>query len=457
MSYLGIVDLIILIGFALLGITLMHYLIFATVGLFAKKHYPKTDKINKYGVVIPARNEANVVAGLIDSIQKNNYPQDMLQIFVVAHNCTDNTAEVARQAGATVYEYNNPDERTKGYAFKHLFSCIERDYGTQSFDGFIVLDADNILDINFIARMNDAFEYYHRESVITPYRNSKNYGSNWMSGLYGMYFSIGCRLESCGRTFLGCSTRVQGTGYLLNSKVVKNGWPYVTLTEDWEFTADQIIFDNNIRYCDDAVFYDEQPTTIPIMWRQRVRWARGHLLVFCARISDVIKNMFKKGTKHRVSLYDITLNILPSPLFLIFLQILQLLLYALAPVFDSNVTLEQAFLGNSLSFYESNGLLFMWLRSTVISYVLMMLMPILVFITDHKLIKNVSIWKKIRIILLWPVFLFIQLPIAVQALFSRNLGWKPIPHEDQTTFDDIHDNKKSKLKKSLAENSEQDQ
>ena len=147
MNYVEIVNLIFTVLFTLLSLVMAHFVIFAVVGTFARKTYPKTDKINHYGLIIPARNEEKVVAGLIESIQKSRYPQDKLHIFVIAHNCTDRTAEVARRHGATVYEYNNPDECTMGYAFMHLFECIERDYGTNSFDGFFMFNADNILDI----------------------------------------------------------------------------------------------------------------------------------------------------------------------------------------------------------------------------------------------------------------------------------------------------------------------
>lgn len=438
MSYLEIVQLVFNILFTLLSLVVAHFVIFALVGTFARKTYPKTDKINKFGLIIPARNEEKVVAGLIESIQKNHYPQDKLHIFVIAHNCTDRTAEIARQYGVTVYEYNNPSENTMGYAFRHLFSCIERDFGTATFDGFFMFNADNILDADYIARMNDAFEYYHHNSVITSYRNSKNYGKNLISGLYGMYFSVGCRLESCGRTVLGCSTRVQGTGYLISSRVVRNGWPYVTLTEDWEFTADQILYENNIRYCDAAIFYDEQPISIKIMWRQRVRWSRGHLLVFYARIADLCKHLFKKETRHRVSLYDISANTLPSPLMLLVLQFLQLMLTLIAPLLDNSLTLKGIFLGNSLDFFLSDGMLFSWIRSALISYGVMVLMAITVFIADRKRIKGVSLPKKVLITLFWPIFLYIQLPIDLQAFFSRNLGWKPIPHNDNTSFEQVN-------------------
>lgn len=437
MDYLHIVRLIMNILFVLLGALVFHFALFGIVGVFSKKKYPKTDKINRYGLIIPARNEEAVIAGLIESIQKNEYPQDQLQIFVVAHNCTDRTAEIARSLGATVYEYNNPNECTMGYAFKYLFSCIERDYKTKSFDGFFLFNADNVLDKNYIAKMNDAFEYYNRESVITSYRNSKNFGKNLISGLYGMYFAVGCRLESRGRTVLGCSTRVQGTGYLINSKIVKNGWPYVTLTEDWEFTADQILYEHNIRYCDAAVFYDEQPTSVKIMWRQRVRWSRGHLLVFYARFKELVAGIFKKETKHRVSLYDITVNIIPSPLILLFLQIVQFALELLTPLVDKSYTWERLFLGDSYHFFFSEGILFNWARSALYSLPFMMLIAIGMFIIERRRIHGVNPFLKVLIVLFFPIFMGIQPLIDLQAFFSRHLGWKPIPHDDTTKIETL--------------------
>ena len=312
MTYTNIVIVSTNILFAVMALLFLHFLFFAFVGLFFKTSYPKAEEKLKYGLIIPARNEEAVVSGLIESMQKNNYPQDKLHIFVIAHNCTDNTAKVARELGATVYEYTNHDENTMGFAFKHLFSCIERDYGTQNYDGFFIFNADNVLDKDYFSRMNDAFIYYDRNAVVTSFRNTKNWGSNLISGLYGLYFVTGCRLECRGRTFLGCATRVQGTGYLINSKIVKDGWPYVTLAEDWEFTADRVLLTNTIRICDDAVFYDEQPTSFRIMWRQRLRWSKGHLIVFYTRIKELLHDIFSKKTVNRGSVYDIMVNVLPS-------------------------------------------------------------------------------------------------------------------------------------------------
>ncbi|MBO4453172.1 MAG: glycosyltransferase family 2 protein [Clostridia bacterium] len=431
MSYLEFVKLFTDILFFVIGAILAHFTVFGIAGIFLKKKYPEAEKKKRYGIIIPARNEESVVAGLIESIKKNDYPQDKLSIFVVAHNCSDGTASVAREHGATVYEYDNPAENTMGFAFKYLFSCIERDHGTDSFDGFFLFNADNILAPDYISRMNDAFEDCGGDSVITSYRNSTNFGKNIISGLYGLYFAMGCRLESRGRTALGCSTRVQGTGYLISSDVVKNGWPYVSLTEDWEFTADQILFDNKIKYCDDAVFYDEQPTTVRIMWRQRVRWSRGHLLVFYARFGNLFKSLFKKETRHRISLYDITAYILPSPFITVILQTLQLILFATAPLIDGDLTFKRVMLGETADLLNSDGLVFVWARSAIVSAAVLILSAVLVLLLERRRIHGVSFAKKVMIVLCWPVFMAIQLPIDVQAVLSRNLGWKTIPHNGE--------------------------
>ena len=438
MNYIQIVMLITNLLSSLLGLMLFHFLIFAVVGVFRRKTYPKTEAKYRYGMIIPARNEEKVVTGLIESIKKNSYPQDKIEIFVIAHNCTDDTARIAREAGATVYEYNNPDEKTMGFAFKYLFSMIERDYGTQSFDGFFLFNADNILDRDYISRMNDAFDYYHKEAIITSYRNSKNYGSNLISGLYGLYFSVGCRFESAGRTVLGCSTRVQGTGYLINSSIVKDGWHYCTLAEDWEFTADRVLLSNKIRYCDDAIFYDEQPTSVRIMWRQRVRWSRGHLIVFCTRIRDLLRGIFSKKTENRGSVYDIMANVLPSTVFYLAINLIQLALLLTAPLIDRGLTYEALLFGSSNNFFLSDGQLFIWLRSALFSYFTLVISAFLIFILDRKRILFVSLPMKILIAFFWPLFLMIQFPIDVQALFSKNLAWKPIPHKDDTSFENVN-------------------
>lgn len=417
--------------FTLLSVVLCHFVIFAIIGLFKRKTYPKATEQLKYGVIIPARNEEAVVTHLIESIQKCDYPQDKLHIFVIAHNCTDRTAEVARAAGATVYEYNNPNECTMGYAFRYLFKQIKKYHGIGNYDGFFLFNADNVLDRRFFEKMNDAFVACERKCVITSFRNSKNFGKNIISAMYGLYFAFGCRMESRGRTVLGCSTRVQGTGYLINSDIVREEWKYVTLTEDWEFTVDQILNGTPIRYCDEAMFYDEQPTDLRIMWRQRLRWAKGHLLVCTTRFKDILRGLFtpkkKGGCAHKFSLYDIGSNIFPSLIITCFLNILQHVLYLCSPLLGQDIA---SVYGDKLP-EILNGFL--------ASYVLMLLAAITLYVAERKRIPRVKIGVKVGSCLLMPFFYMISFFLAFGALFTKNVGWKPIPHEDTTTFEHLNE------------------
>ncbi|MGN0814371.1 MAG: glycosyltransferase family 2 protein [Candidatus Coproplasma sp.] len=430
MGYLEVVDTVFLVLSIIMSVLVAHFAIYFIVGVFAKKKFPKAKKQLKYGIIIPARNEELVVGNLIKSVYKNNYPQDKLQVFVIAHNCTDNTAEIARQLGATVYEYNNPEERTMGYAFRYLFDRIREDFGVENYDGFFLFNADNVLAENYFEKMNDAFVANDCKSVITSFRDSKNFGQNLISALYGIYFMQGCRYESRGRTVVGCSTRVQGTGYVISSEIVKDGWPYVTLTEDWEFSADQVLNGNKIIYCDDAVFYDEQPTDVKIMLRQRLRWAKGHLLVCLTRLKDLIKGLFlpksKGGAEHKVSTYDISVNVLPICTIGFVIFLLEIICLAIAPVFG----------------YNAAAVWTEWLidlaKNAVTYYAGTFLTGVLLIILEHKRIPKIKVPLLIAAAFCWPVFLFLSVPIELVCLFMRNVGWKTIPHKNTTTFEQVN-------------------
>ena len=431
MDYLLIAYIIKTALYAIFFALMAHFIIFGIVGVFTKKKFPVSEKKLRYGILIPTRNEQNVIANLIDSIDKSDYPGDALHVFVVAHNCSDKTADVAREAGATVYEYNNPNECTKGYALKYLVDRIAKDYADEHFDGFFILDADNILDGQFISKMNDAYIANGERSVITSFRNSKNFGSNIMSALYGLYFVYGCRIESRGRTVLGCSTRVQGTGYIVPAKALENGWKYVTLTEDWEITADQIIGNTPVVYCDEAMFYDEQPMTWKIMWRQRLRWMRGHTLVFFQRFGDLVKELFKPkkkgGCTRKFSVYDITVNVLPVGVITVCLGLIEHTLYLLAPLFDNSLSISQIYMEKLPEM----------IVTTALSYTATVLLTILVYILEAKRIPKVGGFVKVMSVLLLPLFTLLAVPMDVISLFCKNLGWKPIPHIDTTDIEHV--------------------
>lgn len=109
-----------------------------------RRRFPIGER-HRYAVLIAARNEESVIAQLIESIKEQRYPQELLDIFVVADNCTDMTAEVAEKAGAHVYERQYAYTVGKGYALNFLMNCICEEYGKDAFDGFFVFDVHTVV------------------------------------------------------------------------------------------------------------------------------------------------------------------------------------------------------------------------------------------------------------------------------------------------------------------------
>ena len=389
---------------------------------FVKKAKPhKREVIHNIGILISARNEENVIGHLIDSINQQNYPKDKIKVFVVADNCDegDRTADIAKQKGAIVYKRQDKDNIGKGYALDFLIGCIDRDLGLDSIDIFIVLDADNLLDKGYVRAMNQIYCDGYR--VSTSYRNSKNYGDNWLSAAYGLWFMREARFLNNSRFLLGSSCAVSGTGFFVERKLLQElgGWKYFLLTEDIQFTTDCIVSGIKIGYCDKAMLYDEQPTTVRQSWRQRLRWSKGFFQVW----SKYDKKLFRGILGGSWSCYDMTMTVCPA--FLISL---------LSIIFDA-LGIVIAFLAGPPYYHYMSTLGFIILGAVGEAYILFFIMALVTLISEWKNI-NCRASKKISYIFMFPLFLITYMPIALQALFSK-VEWKPIAHTKSVTLDDV--------------------
>lgn len=249
---------------------------YVVVGLVCRRwqdrHQPS--RLHRFAVIVSARNEEGVIGELLESLNRQNYPKELLDLYVVADNCTDDTAGVARRAGAFVYERFDQVHKGKGYAMDYLFRRLKEE-GKDCYDGYFVFDADNLVDANFVAEMNRTFDQGY--DAVTCYRNSKNFAANWISAGYSIWFLREARFLNFPRTLLGTNCHVSGTGFLVSARVIEDngGWPFHLLTEDIQFSVDCAIQGKKIGYCDKAVVYDEQPTTFRQSWDQRLRWSKG--------------------------------------------------------------------------------------------------------------------------------------------------------------------------------------
>ena len=277
MQVLNIINICLSAVFLLCYFYQFIYLVIAYVG--GIKKYPDAPP-SKLAVIIAARNEEGVIANLIGSLMEQDYPREFFDVFVVADNCTDSTAAVAREAGAIVYERQNQLERGKGYAVDFLLKSIQRDRGEDAYDAFIVFDADNVAEKNYLTEMNKAFAAGYE--VVSSYRNASNYGRGWRAAGQGMYFLRDARVLNLARVRIGGNTFIAGTGFLFSNEICKRygGWPFHTLTEDGEFTLHNAVNDAKSGYCNSAMFYDEQAVDRKTSWNQKLRWCKGGLQIF---------------------------------------------------------------------------------------------------------------------------------------------------------------------------------
>lgn len=381
-----------------------------------EKEPPSPVALHRYGVLISARNEEAVIGHLIRSIREQNYPQELVTVFVVADNCTDDTARVAEEAGAVVYRRFDRQRVGKGYALDFLLQQIYRDYPRDAFDGFFVFDADNILDVNYFAEMNRTFSQGHR--IITSYRNSKNFGDNWVSAGYSLWFLRESRYLNHARMLLGTSCTVSGTGFLVHREVLEKygGWKFFLLTEDIEFSVRSVIEGERIAFCKDAILYDEQPTSFHQSWLQRLRWAKGFFQVFRKYGLDLVKALFKQ---RRFACFDIFMIVAPS----ILLSVLAVLTTFAAVVVGAmaGVDVEPAL--RALAAAAVNG------------YLLLFAVGLITLITEWDQIHCAPV-RKVAFLFTFPIFQFTYIPIALAALVSR-VEWKPIIHKEVKTLAEI--------------------
>ena len=386
------------------------------VGILRKSIDLKAKKNNRYAVVVSARNESNVIGNFIESIKHQNYPSELIDIFIVADNCTDNTAEVSREAGAIVYERFNKELVGKGYALDWVFERILSDYQDKNYDAVIIFDADNVVDKDFVAEMNNLYDNGYR--IITSYRNSKNYDENWITAGYSLWFLREARYLNNARMQLGISCAISGTGFLVATNVIKEngGWVHHLLTEDIEFTTDSVIKGEVIGYCSKAILYDEQPSTFKQSYTQRLRWAKGFYQVFM----KYGKRLFGGVFKGFFSCYDMLMTIMPAMLLTLISIAINIVsvpygIYTKAPELPT---------------------LFKTLGQTILSfYMLFAMLGTITTISEWKQI-HCKPMKKIMYIFTFPIFMLTYVPIAIVALF-KDVKWEPIKHSVSKTVDDI--------------------
>lgn len=392
----------------------LHSLYFGITALFAFKKNPnkikKYDPKYKFSIIIASRNEESVIANLINSLQRQDYPSDLYTIYVVPNNCTDHTEEVARKAGAEILACHEKVS-SKGEVLKYAFRTLLK---KDDADAYIIFDADNVVHPSFLSRMNDTLiEGYE---VAQGFRDSKNPDDNWLCGSYSLYYWGQNIFFSKSRMAMGGSASINGTGFMVKRTVLEeDGFNTKTMTEDIEFTALCALHNRRIAFVEDAVTYDEHPSKFRVSWKQRSRWSIG---TFQCLFGYSAKLFVKAIREKSLASFDMSLFFL-FPLLQVFgaFLFLAFFIYRVA-----SSTLNK--LISSLFTYD------IWFL--LVSYFLCIFLAIFVVKYNKKEIKNVFSG-----ILAFPIFMITWIPINLICMFKRKIVWEPVKHERSIAIDHL--------------------
>lgn len=267
-----------------------YYLFLGVFGTYRKKEKKNYTPKNKFAMIVAAHNEEIVIGKLLESMQEQNYPKELYDIYVIADNCTDKTAELSKAYGVTVCERHNEKERGKGYALDWMFKIL-KDKETK-YDAVTIFDADNIVHKDFLMEINSKMQEGY--NVVQGYIDSKNPTDSWIAASYSIAFWSQNRLFQLSRNNLGLSNQIGGTGFAISTETLdKLGWGVSCLTEDLEFTCKLILNGEKVGWAHDAKIYDEKPLELKQSWVQRRRWMQG----FSDVASRYCLKLFKKAIK----------------------------------------------------------------------------------------------------------------------------------------------------------------
>jgi 1,2-diacylglycerol 3-beta-glucosyltransferase len=225
-----------------------------------------------FAITIPAHNEELVIRHTIDQLARLDYPRELFDIYVVADYCSDNTAQVAREAGAICFERNEGPRGRKAYPLQWILQCVLT--GVRQYDAFIVFDADSQVDPEFLRAMSAGLECGN--TALQGQRVIANTGDSPLSRLEAIDMRLNNLLRNRAKHNLGLSCRLMGDAMCFTNNLIRaHGWSGESLTEDREFEMYLLLQGERVCYAPGAVSYSQATSRWKDASQQHVRWYAG--------------------------------------------------------------------------------------------------------------------------------------------------------------------------------------
>ncbi len=290
---LSIINYVVLI---IIAVPLLWQIIVVFAALLPKKKYPKSEVKGRIAFLIPAHNEENVIFDTVsDLVARLNYPRELYDVFVVADNCTDNTAELARQAGAIVLIHDDPNPEHHIAAYPLKFGIEHILNSKVPYDMVIHLDADNHVNADFAVYMNDAFQ--SGVDLARPFEGATNATQNFFTKACTLFYMIDSRYGGRAREKMHLAQHVNGAGAMMSTRMLAatGGYDSVTVSDDTEYYFNRLVQGYKGHFVEDAVVYEDMPSSLKDTYYRNKRIGSGGTKLIKSRVLKMTGKFFTTG------------------------------------------------------------------------------------------------------------------------------------------------------------------
>lgn len=372
----------------------------------------------RLSLVIPARNESGVIDDLFKSIRCQTYPKEFYDITVIVKDGDDPTVKMAEGYGIDVLVVS--EQKCKGDALDGYFKSLNADE-LEGYDAFVIVDADALLTPDYLEELNNALEYncqiFLSRKLIKNFLGGRKQRSIYTKCSALTYAQID-DLANIYRTQKAIPVNMCGQGMMLRSDAVKllGGWPYRTLTEDYELRMDCFLKGFTSMYYPYAVLYTEEPLYRRDDYARRVRWLTGFSQ--CDR-------KYKKQIRKKAKAYGATTegereyfySLVPLIIFIVNTLVAMLAGVVLAVFYA---------LSNGGLWIES--LLYLTVLPFGVIYTLLLIYSIMCILAMRDAFRGIALTEKVSTVLFAPFYLLEYFPIFIKSRIKARSeqAWQPV-------------------------------
>lgn len=381
--------------FILITIGIIWLLIDYILSYFNSNVPKEKNNKGKFAILIPARDESRVIEELLNSILNQTRKINSDDVYVIVEEESDKTVELVKNKNMNIVFRHDLSKKRKGYALDDAIKEILEQ--KKHYDAYFIFDADNVLDKDYIKNMEEAYEDGYDIGI--GYRNTKNGNDSVIAAASSLTFSMINTLGNEHKTKCNNTLTISGTGFYIKGDIIEKlgGYPFNSLTEDYELTLYATLNDLTTTYVKNAIFFDEQPVKYNITINQRTRWIKGF---FEARKKYIPLLLKKEINKNFSSSFHQIMGVTPYILLIIGLLGILLINY----------------------FNVKNTIILI-----LFVYLIMVLITSIMVLKENTYL-NINNKMKIKVILYNPIFLTTYIICLFKAILNKDVKWLKIEH-----------------------------